>query len=593
MNEIAEKLLGGELALFCGAGISKNSGLPLALELRRYILRTLLMSKKHVDQAMKVRYPFEAFMQSLFDHVGSQDMHPERILDLFRQSNPNSNHVLIARLAKQGYLKTVVTTNFDLLIERALEQEGLREGADFDRFHREEHFSPLLLDGLSKRFTLFKLHGSIHDVESIRTTLAKVASKELSEKRMEVIKHLFSTGKHEAVLVLGYSCSDTFDLIPQIQSIHTDKKQVFFVEHSASTTTPVVSELNRRKKKNPFSHFPGQWITCNTELLIKDLWMALAESVGNYQPIRCDFDWRREVDKWLGSAKTNLGLKRFMCGFVLWESQRASKPGDVQLFNLARFYYERALEFATGAQDLKAMAACNYEMGRVYLTTRTNTKKASAANFKKAVERYKEGLRIATSDDLSDEFLAATCCHALGTCYTDLRRLLKITARDNLSDKSLAATCCSALGISYTDLLEFKTAKDYLKESRRRYRLLQDPQQIDAGLAGSYLQLGNMHLVEKNPTEALACFKKSFSLAPLIPQYYNNAGIAYQMLKRCGQAIRCCEMCEKTSEERGDMHSLNAAYARLSDVYKACGDTTRSEHYKNMLQLNQARMRDF
>jgi NAD-dependent SIR2 family protein deacetylase len=221
-----DSLRSGELAIFCGAGISKNSGLPLANELKQSILEKLLIDKKGMDEVMNSNLPFEAFMESL-----SENSDITKILKIFREGNPNRNHILIAKLANNGSLKAILTTNFDLLIEKAFKKEGLQENVDFKRYYNEEHFAQIDSDELTDKIGIFKIHGSADDMDSIRTTLKVVASKVLSDRRMRPIKYLFSSGKHKKVLILGYSCSDVFDITPQIQSIVANQKEIIFIEH--------------------------------------------------------------------------------------------------------------------------------------------------------------------------------------------------------------------------------------------------------------------------------------------------------------------------------------------------------------------------
>ena len=107
-----------------------------------------------------------------------------KILDIFKGGEPNANHILIARLAKNGYLRTIFTTNFDLLIEKALEKEGLKKKKDFDVYYDEEQFSTIDFDNMQDGIVrIFKIHGSIDNIDSIRTTMSAIASKILSDKR--------------------------------------------------------------------------------------------------------------------------------------------------------------------------------------------------------------------------------------------------------------------------------------------------------------------------------------------------------------------------------------------------------------------------
>ena len=258
-----------DFAIFCGAGISKNSGLPLANELKQYILEKLFIDKKDRDEVMASNLPFEAFMETL-----SENSDILKILHIFEKGEPNTNHVLIARMAKNGYLKTILTTNFDLLIEKALEKEGLKRNKDFEVYYDEGQFSGIDFEDIEdKVIRIFKIHGSVDNQDSIRTTMKAVASGTLSDRRMNVVRYLFSSGKHKKVLSLGYSCSDEFDITPQIQSIEENQKEIFFVEHCKEGKE--IEDIRIKEEKNPFKIFPGKRIKCNTDDFIRDLWDSL------------------------------------------------------------------------------------------------------------------------------------------------------------------------------------------------------------------------------------------------------------------------------------------------------------------------------
>jgi len=47
------------------------------------------------------------------------------LFHLLDEGQPNANHKIIAKMAKSGKLKSILTTNFDVLIERALDDEGV------------------------------------------------------------------------------------------------------------------------------------------------------------------------------------------------------------------------------------------------------------------------------------------------------------------------------------------------------------------------------------------------------------------------------------------------------------------------------------
>ena len=271
MNEKYLDILGfkeKEFAVFCGAGISRNSGLPLANELKHYILEKLPIDNQDTEEIMNSNLPFEAFMETL-----SENSDISIILNTFKDGETDTNHILMAKLAKNGYLKTIFTTNFDLLIEKALRKEGLKKGKDFEVYYDENQFSKVDFNILNK-ISIFKIHGSIDNINSIRTTMKAVASKILSDQRMKVINYIFSTGYHKKVLILGYSCSDEFDITPQIQSIEENQKEIIFVEHSKEKKEEI-GDIKTKDFKNPFKKFLGSRIKHHTDDFIRDLWNSL------------------------------------------------------------------------------------------------------------------------------------------------------------------------------------------------------------------------------------------------------------------------------------------------------------------------------
>lgn len=182
----------GEIAIFCGAGISKNSGLPLVKELKKEILESLKTESEDIEEILNSIIPFEAFMEPI-----SVNSDISIILQLFRDGEPNTNHMLIAKLAKKGIVKTIVTTNFDSLIEKALKMEGLAENKDYKVYFIEKEFENLNLNNLDDNTCVFKIHGSAHNTNSIRSTVKEVFNTSLSTKRDKIIKHLFQTGEHK------------------------------------------------------------------------------------------------------------------------------------------------------------------------------------------------------------------------------------------------------------------------------------------------------------------------------------------------------------------------------------------------------------
>ena len=91
----------GELAVFCGAGISYNSGIPLVFDIKKKILEEIELKSDEISSILDFPMPFEFFMESLIN------LHKTELLfDVFESAQPNANHYFMAYLAKSGFLKT-------------------------------------------------------------------------------------------------------------------------------------------------------------------------------------------------------------------------------------------------------------------------------------------------------------------------------------------------------------------------------------------------------------------------------------------------------------------------------------------------------
>lgn len=127
INEVAKRLNEKKLVIFCGAGISYNSGVPLVNDIKRNITQRLCRTADETELLVHDKIPFELFMQTLIEYSES-----ERILDLFDIGEPNENHYLFARLAKSGFLNCIITTNFDTHIENAFANQNIKYKVYFD-----------------------------------------------------------------------------------------------------------------------------------------------------------------------------------------------------------------------------------------------------------------------------------------------------------------------------------------------------------------------------------------------------------------------------------------------------------------------------
>ncbi|HXD93906.1 MAG TPA: SIR2 family protein [Bacteroidia bacterium] len=266
IQSLTEKFRNGNVSVFCGAGISFNSGLPLANTLLQTILLSLGINPIQQQIILNSGLPFESFIQTLADET---DVTP--LLDLFSLGKPNLNHEFLAELIKAGLIKTVLTTNFDLLLEKALENLGLEKDIDFSIFTTEKEFGAIDWDKKT-HCRIIKIHGCVSNQDEMAITLGKVAKRTITQNKKSIIDMFFSKSVNENILVLGYSCSDIFDISPQIESISMERAEIIFVDHSLDKKVCFSEFISKKIANNPFSKFSGVRIKANTDTLIEFLW---------------------------------------------------------------------------------------------------------------------------------------------------------------------------------------------------------------------------------------------------------------------------------------------------------------------------------
>lgn len=209
-----------ETVVLAGAGISieEPSGIPAAQGLSDALLRWIT-SNPTVRQRLAHRltpgnnfnpYHFLRF-EGLVQAIAAIDPNIFNYLESTQvYGGPNVNHQLLARMALRG--ATILTTNFDTRIEQAAGSSQIRT---------------LVLSGNRSvpgtRDRLIKLHGSFpwrrgRNVTP-RATLTQIGKLGLGFERFPDFQNWFSkatAGKN--LIVIGYSASDSFDVVPLIEN---------------------------------------------------------------------------------------------------------------------------------------------------------------------------------------------------------------------------------------------------------------------------------------------------------------------------------------------------------------------------------------
>jgi tetratricopeptide (TPR) repeat protein len=224
---------GSNYSFLTGAGISHDppSNLPLALAFLTALVEQLPLS---TDESSIIRgsilsggLRFEQVMEMVGRHFDPKF----DCLNLFaRCTEANENHRLLAAACAAGAF--VVTTNFDSLLERAAQDMGFGIRASFTEADFAHRTAPIPC--------IWKLHGTLLDNEgadardSIAVALGQIGRLGegfmLSPGRQRLLQDAVANAD---LVVLGYSGSDDFDIVPMLASLNSSRR-VFWCLHQPS-----------------------------------------------------------------------------------------------------------------------------------------------------------------------------------------------------------------------------------------------------------------------------------------------------------------------------------------------------------------------
>jgi NAD-dependent SIR2 family protein deacetylase len=178
----------GVYALLIGSGVSRAAGIPtgweIVLKLIRQMVAAETMKKEDLPSDLKAWY------QQRFDEVPDYSKlldrltttSAERMALLCSCFEPNEEdreqglkiptpaHQAIATLAKLGYVRMILTTNFDRLIEKALDEEGIVPDVISSDYDLKE-----VMPYAHSRCVVVKLHGDYRHIH-IKNTPEELAN---------------------------------------------------------------------------------------------------------------------------------------------------------------------------------------------------------------------------------------------------------------------------------------------------------------------------------------------------------------------------------------------------------------------------------
>lgn len=298
--------------------------------------------------------PFEPTFQALHDVLGFPVI---RFVDLLNRGKPNLHHKMLAYALIKGH--TVITTNFDKHIENAYVDFSTEESLQVlvtDKKYQES------LNNGQPDGVLAKIHGDMADYNSLALTLQGVSvscdgsiylgddiDKEKGRKQLQWIhprtalsipKALFLQRvlTDKKIIVMGYSGSDTFDIMPILKANEFHCRGLW-IEHTSDELSAEIEEWQKNDNNHRVVLKPKskeeerQDITSKASMYFLALFDGMRQK--NYDITECYKSLTDAFKSWIDSLRLRIG--NGLCCLAKLYSQRGR-------WDRAKLFYSKAMK---------------------------------------------------------------------------------------------------------------------------------------------------------------------------------------------------------------------------------------------------------
>lgn len=200
----------GVYALLLGSGMSRAAGVPTGFEVVEDLIRRLAAVQKEdvgvsAEGWYREKYKTEPSYSQILELLASTPAERRTLLQGYfepdeeeRQrglKSPTAGHQAIAKLVASGHIRVIVTTNFDRLLERAIEAEGI---SPFVVCTEDQVDGMMPLPHMTNCL-IFKIHGDYLD-SRLRNTPAEL--ERYPDKIDELLNRIFL---EYGLIVCGWS----------------------------------------------------------------------------------------------------------------------------------------------------------------------------------------------------------------------------------------------------------------------------------------------------------------------------------------------------------------------------------------------------
>ena len=577
-TQILQKIRNKNTLFFCGAGISLEppAGLPDWKKLRDFTLESI--AKK--NELLSLHLPL-LLETPMIAEPGEKGITPEVVaseimancseyFESFRalkDGKPNINHVYIAKMAGAGFIRHIITTNFDTFIEEALHKENVpffvcRTDEEFAKFDEQQ------------QTVVLKLHGCLSLPKTITSTVEQEAVG-LSFEKKQAIRTLLG---HYNFLFWGYSGADLkidLDYLEQVSC--KDRAKGFYWHFVEKGDFAEKVNVNVEKLVDIYGHrghtVHGLFPDIFRELFPKEEMVNIDCSYEEQQEWQQQKNQKckKELDEW---ANKHLSESQActIIGNLLYHNGKVQEAFDC---------YARGIDVCREQHDEGGLAVSLSNCGGIYRIW---------GEYEEALSHYQQAEKIARArqdyeklciylNNIGKVYRVQGNYAQAASYYKDSAKLSK-----QINNEQSEGVALNNLGMAHFYMEDYEKAKICYERSMIISKKVGDKQATCAQLNN----IGNIYGRLQNSQKSLEYYSQALEIALALGDKnslivcWNNLGVTSRLLEKYSQAKEYFLKSLQASQVIGDLGNAATTSKNLAILSEMEGSYSQAVDFYEM-----------
>jgi tetratricopeptide (TPR) repeat protein len=597
---IKDLLKNDDLIYLVGAGCSVDgpSCLPVGHRMMEEIIKFACI-KTEKDKLLELmrsgQLRFEALVELVRDVLD-----PElKVIDYYGLCDkPNLQHIFLTEMIEKGHF--VVTTNFDFLIEYAMLHYGMSKDnikiiITQGDFKENENPNELLKQGIK---ALYKIHGSTKNIiteedtrESLIATIQAFGSNKegLSVFQVEPFKQPFfnNISKNRSLVIMGYSGSDDFDIVPTLKLLK-DLKKVIWLNYI----------VDDKQQEHIFKIYKKAGARSDVNDKTTKILNEIRNETGIEETYRVDANTTRIVESLL-EKRFEVSSTNFILNPQDWFKEKLIQPTEyIKYYITSQILFDYGLikdalrcdkigfKLADEKNDPIWTSKILNHLGIIYKVL---------GKFPEAIKQYNLGIKIA--DRLNNSYEKAQHLTELGRIYEMLgkfsealeahEKALKVVKE--MGDLRDIAKLLGNIGRIYFEQSHYdKAIKKYeeaISINEKTGDMLQKAFRLN--------NIAKIHFIKGRYSEALTMWKEALPIAKqlgkksAVATHLVGIGRIYEIQGDLDEALNCFEKALNIDNEIGKLVGKGRDLDNIGNIYKSNGQFNEAlEKYNEALYID-------